>query len=256
MKSFLNKPALWFFALLPLAALPLASQSAQSVQSKPAPLSLFEQAITEREQSPDPKAGQALFEQSAQAFESMAEQDHALWYEAGNARWWAGQAGLAVLNYRRFLSHDPFRNEVWENLAQARLAAQTIELAGEGLGSWPWSLWFLTSAGISLSFAALTLALKIYTRKTVFARLGLGLGIACLVFALAATISQANRPQLGVVLIETQGRKGDSEVYAIWPEAALKLGQEVWIKEERDGWFRVELGQTSTWLRASVVRLL
>ena len=50
----------------------------------------------------------SLFTKAADLFESSAREDWRFWFEAGNARWWAGDGAGAVIAYRRYLARDPF----------------------------------------------------------------------------------------------------------------------------------------------------
>ncbi len=190
----------------------------------------------------------SLFTQAADLFESSAREDWRFWFEAGNARWWAGDGAGAVIAYRRYLARDPFNPRVWHNLSRARTLAGTIPPSGERFLGWPWHLWLASLAALLLGSAALLFAFFLFFRKRPLLRSSVAAGI----FALAAALSCAgsvllSRPQ-AVILTETQGRRGDSAVYAPLPAEPLKRGQEVRILGSRDTWSRVVVGTVECWV--------
>lgn len=190
----------------------------------------------------------ALFSRAADLFESKAAIDFRFWYESGNARWWEGRADRAVIDYRRYLSRDPFRSEVWENLSQAREAAGTKAPGGEGLLRWPWFLWLGAGTAFFAGLSVLLFSLYLFFRTTVLKK-NVMVFVACtIVCVVLGAASFALRGDISVVLIETQGRKGDSSVYAPLPTEKWKAGQEVWILETRDTWIRARVGSTVFWV--------
>jgi hypothetical protein len=194
-----------------------------------------------------------LFAKSAELFETESLRDWRLWYEAGNARWWAGDSDKAIGNYRRYLSHDYFRGEVWENLAEARRSAQTQDPGNEGFLAWPWPLWVLSAAALVAGLAALAFSFFLFLKKASEAKrpwlhVSAVLASVALALALASGIAYAARGNVAVIAKETQGRKGDSSVYAVWPATPWKAGQEVFIAETRDTWTRIRVGKTVSWV--------
>jgi len=196
----------------------------------------------------DRERAQALFRAASQGFESEAAADYRRWYDAGTASACAGDSARAILDYRRFLSRDYFKAEAWDNLAEARKAASTREPGGEGPASWPWALWFLDAASLLLGLAALALGAFAFSRRRGFFRVTCALGALALASAVAAGVSMAAREDIGVMLTETQGRKGDAEVYAAQPPEPWKAGQEAWVIGERGGWYRVRVGADVSWV--------
>ena len=254
-----RRPASSFlFAILFIAFAAQAAFAADDARS------LFDEAIRLRasEQAgsaavtsgaPSVESSHELFAKSADLFEAEAARDWHLWYEAGNARWWAGDADKAIGNYRRYLAHDYFRGEAWENLAEARRSAQTQDPGNEGVFAWPWPLWLLSAAALIAGFAALSFSVSLFLRKTSLRKrswrtASIALGSVALAFALASGISYAARGDIAVIAKETPGRKGDSSVYAVWPATPWKAGQEVFIAETRDTWTRVRVGKTVSWV--------
>ena len=141
-----------------LLVLPLyASDEAQGLFDRAISLKAAElqQNAANAQNASGAQTSAALFETSARLFEADAAKDWRKWYEAGNARWWAGQSDRAILDYRRYLANDPFRGEVWENLSQARLAAGTVNPGHEGFLVWPWLLWFASGAAFAAGLSAL-----------------------------------------------------------------------------------------------------
>ena len=194
-----------------------------------------------------------LFAKSAGLFETEAMRDWRAWYEAGNARWWAGDADKAIADYRRYLAHDYFRGEAWENLAEARHSAQTENPGSEGFLAWPWPLWCLSAAAFVAGLAALSLAVSLFLKKTSARKrhwktASIALASVALVFFLASGVTYAARGKMAVIASEMQGHKGDSSVYAVWPATAWKAGQEVFVTETRNTWTRIRVGSTVSWV--------
>lgn len=215
--------------------------------------SLFNEAIRLKETGQAAETSRDLFAKSAELFEDEATRDWHLWYEAGNARWWALESDRAAADYRRYLAHDYFRGEVWENLAEARRSAQTENPGNEGFSAWPWPLWFVSAAALVAGLGALAFSIFLFLKKTSAGkRSWLHVSVACasiaLAFALAGGISYVARGKIAIVARETPGRKGDSSVYAVWPATPWKAGQEVFIDETRDTWTLVRVGKTVSWV--------
>lgn len=219
------------------------------------PQSLFDQAIELRStamKSTDVFANSdpsiALFSRAADLFESKAATDFRFWYEAGNARWWEGRPDRAVLDYRRYLSRNPFRSEVWENLSQARAIAGTKAPGGEGFLSWPWFLWLAAGAAFFAGLSVLLFSLYLFFRTRALKKSVIVFFASTIICALFGAVSFASRGDIAIFLIETQGRKGDSSVYAPWSSEKWKAGQEAWILEMRDTWTRARVGSTVFWV--------
>jgi len=212
----------------------------------------FKRALTLMEEAQDrPEAAAealALFSDAATSYEAAAVSDYRWWYEAGNARWWAQEAGAAIIDFRRYLVHNPFDARVWENLAEARKSAGTIPLSGERLGDWPWALWFLYAGAAGFGLALLGFGLFAWSRRRIWIRAGKAASALTVLFALSFGAYWILRPRVGVILTEIQGRKGDAAVYAAQPEEPWKRGQEAWIRGERDGWIEIQVGSSSSWV--------
>jgi tetratricopeptide (TPR) repeat protein len=235
--------------------------SAESAQA------LFDRAIRLKAQSLGAQAdrlpgaetveseARGLFTQAANLFEIEAQTDRRRWYEAGNARWWAGQADRAIRDYRRYLSFDAFRSEVWENLSQARAAAGTEVPGNEGILSRPWFLIFASLAAFFAGTAFLTFAFFMFFRKKVFRKTALIFVAAACCSGIVSFAGFTARGRMGIVIAETRGRKGDSEAYSPSPALPWKAGQEVWVDEVRDTWTRIRVGNTVSWVPTSSLTL-
>jgi len=222
------------------------------------PQSLYDAAIVELSKNTDESKASAieLFKSSAIGFEASASSDYRHWFDAGTARICSEQPALAILDLRRFLVRDYFRAEAWDNLDEARKSALTRAPGGEGPSVWPWSLWFLDIAALSLGLALLLLGVFIFTRKKSFLRLTCGIAAVMILFSVATAVSLAVREPLVVILADTQGRKGDADVYSPQPAAPWKAGQEAWVVGKRGDWIRIKVGSDISWVRQDSVETI
>ena len=222
------------------------------------PQRLYNSAIVELSKNTDESKSSAieLFKSSAIGFESAASSDYRHWFDAGTARFCAEEPALAILDLRRFLAHDYFRAEAWENLAEARKAALTRSPGGEGPSVWPWSLWFIDAAALTFGLALLAFGVFLFTRKKSFLRLTCGIAVLTVLFSGATAVSLAVREPLAVILADTQGRKGDADVYSPQPANPWKAGQEVWIIGQRGDWIRIKVGADTSWIRQDAVEII
>lgn len=190
----------------------------------------------------------ALFSRSADLFETAAREDWRFWFESGNSRWWAGDGAGAIVAYRRYIARNPFNSRVWHNLGSARTLAGTIPPANEGLSGWPWPLALAALAAFLSGAALLLFSVYLFFRKSAF-RSASAAVFSC---AAAAALSCAGAVLLSrpaaVILSETQGRMGDSGLYAPVPVEPLKRGQEVLVLGSRDTWSRVRVGPAECWV--------
>jgi hypothetical protein len=247
----------------------LATCSFSYIFASEDPSVLFREAISLEESALKPDPGSSsensqvsndcaknLFSKSALLYESAAANDWKFWYEAGNARWWASDPSRAIVDYRRYLANDAFRIEVWENLSEARKAAGTLNPGHEGLGEWPWHLWLASAAACIAGLACLSFGLFLFFRKRPWRNATFTLCSIAVFLALGSVICLGLRKPLAVIVTETQGRKGDSSVYAAFPTSPWKSGQEVWITEVRDTWTRILVGGTVSWVPSqSIIRI-
>jgi len=222
------------------------------------PRRLYDAAIVELSKNTDESKVSAigLFKSSAIGFEAASSSDYRHWFDAGTARVCAEEPALAILDLRRFLAHDYFRAEAWDNLAEARKSALTRSPGGEGPSTWPWSLWFLDVAAMSLGLALLSLGFFIFTRKKSFFRLMCGIAAFTVILSGATAVSLAVREPLAVILADTQGRKGDADVYAAQPATPWKAGQEAWVIGKRGDWIRIKVGSDISWVREDSVEMI
>jgi hypothetical protein len=233
------------FTLASLAVFPLfASEDGQT---------LFDQGIrlisaSRAKGESAPPESKALFVRSAQIFETNAVSDWHFWYEAGNARWWSGQADRAIVDYRRYLEKDALRGEVWENLAQARLTAGTQTPGNEGPWIWPWYLWLASAAAFSGGISFFAFSLFLLSRKKSWRTGALFCAAFALCLGLTASFLLVTRAHIAVLTAQTQGYKGDSDAYAPWPAEPWKSGQEVQLLDIRDTWAQIRVGATISWV--------
>lgn len=233
------------------SALALFLASAQVFAAAPdAPRALYDAAIAAAgsARAEDRSGAAALFGRAADGFEAAAPSDYRGWYDAGTARACSGEPGRAILDFRRFLSRDYFSLDAWENLKAARKAAGTSAPGGEGPAAWPWALWFAGAAAFLLGLGILLGGCFAFARARALLRCA---AAACIISALlgaASGLSLAARPPLAVLLRETQGRKGDADVYAPQPAARWKAGQEAWVIERRGNWIRIKVGSELSWI--------
>jgi tetratricopeptide (TPR) repeat protein len=247
-----DDPQVLFDRAIKLKAAELAGESESSAaQANPAPATGQGNQAASNVAAPSassPETSVALFTEAARLFEIAAASDWRHWYEAGNARWWSGDPARAIVDYRRYLSHDPFRGEVWENLAEARRAAKTVDPGHEGVLVWPWYLWFASTAAFVAGLSSLAFALFLFFRKKNWRNVSVALLAAAVCFGAVSAVTFAARPEIAVVIADVQGRKGDSSVYAPFPADPWKAGQEAVVTERRDTWARVLVGQAASWV--------
>jgi tetratricopeptide (TPR) repeat protein len=234
-----DDPRALFDRAIQLKAAELAGESESSAaQTNPAPATSLS----------IPETSAALFAESARLFEIAAASDWRQWYEAGNARWWSGDPARAIVDYRRYLAHDPFRGEVWENLAEARVAAKTVVPGHEGVLAWPWYLWFASAAAFVAGLSSLSFALFLFFRKKNWRTVSVALLAAAVCLGAVSAATYATRPEIAVAIADVQGRKGDSSVYAPFPADPWPAGQEAVVTERRDTWARILVGSTASWV--------
>jgi hypothetical protein len=245
--------------LVPMAVLAFILMSANASAASPDdPRALYDRAIAALGSPQAEVRAQAadLFSQAADRFEASAPSDYRAWYGAGTARALAGEPGLAIADFRRFLARDYFSLEAWENLKTARKAAGTSALGGEGLASWPWALWFAAAASLIFGLGVLLGGCFVFTRRRAFLKTACAAGILAVLLGLSSALSLAARPPLAIVLRETQGRKGDADVYAAQPAAPWKQGQEAWVIERRGNWVRIKVGPELSWVMEDSLEIL
>ena len=261
-------------------------------------LALFEEAAAYRREHPDKRAEIARrFRAAAGAF-TAAARDGAVTTEvytnAANSFFFAGDAGEAVLFYRRALAVDPSNRRARDALEHLRgtlpiqrqrsavsdlagalffwhdaqsfvwrvrvvsilFPAAWILLAFEcARKTWPRSRYLLVPV---LPFAAAAWAMGYLFR---LARPYAIAGLLCLLPALVVLGSilheaATHQPRSeAVVMLEVEGRKGDGENYSPSHTRPLPPGTEVRIAERRGPWLRVTLRDDSTaWLPERTVR--
>ncbi len=249
----MNKPQILVVAIFLSALIPPLALAADASSDFTRAVGLMGQSQTDPALKAEAKT---LFEAAFRDYESRAEGDYRFWYEAGNARWWSGDAARAILDYRKYLVHDPFRVEVWENLAVARKSAGTMDPGVEGPGGWPWALWLLDALSLLGGLTVLVGGIWLWNRKPVWLRAVIFVFSFAVLAGLGLGLVQVLPERLAVSIIPVQGHKGDAEVYIAQPLEPWRAGQEFRVQELRNAWARVTVGATLSWVPVSAIEEL
>lgn len=230
-------------------------------------LDLYNDALASAQEDPD--AARTLFAEAAAVFDAVevAGPVSAEFYRAqGNAHFFAGDIGPAVLAYRRGLERKPGDKRLLDSLAVARAAVKTAYEPGvaatlpETLARWRR---FVPQVVVGVVFAASWGGLW---GVLIVGRLRGGRPRAIIVAALAScslvtasalgaeTWRRADRSPI-VLIAEAEAFNGPSrEVYEPTFAAPLSAGVEASVLESRLGWCRISLRTGSeTWVREEAV---
>jgi hypothetical protein len=179
-------------------------------------------------------------------------QDGALFFNLGNAYYQAGDAGRALLNYRRAQGLIPRDGDLNQNMARVR--SERVDLESdesgllEGLAAFTasfmtltelaWLSWFLWVTGFALLITAIVRPLWREMLRSVLIVAGVlvGLGIILLFGRLAAA---RLRPPAIVVEKIVQAMSGPGEQYLELYE--LHAAAELSVVDTRGGWVRFHL---------------
>lgn len=221
----------------------------------------------------DPERAAELYRGAAMRFERIVREggveNGKLYYNIGNARFRAGDLGLAILNYRRAEQFDPNDLNLQQNLGFAR--SRCKDEFGETEQAkvlhtvlfWHYDFSFGQRFGLfAVAFVVLwaAAALRLIAKRPFLPWV---IGIAGLVsVALGASlvaesiVIRGTRPGV-VVAEEVVARKGDSETYEASFQEPLHAGTEFVLVEERGDWLQVELPDgRRCWLPAKDVGLV
>jgi tetratricopeptide (TPR) repeat protein len=214
--------------------------------------------------------GERRYEEAAARFEAVRElglESGELYYDLGSAYYRLGDAGRAILSFRRaerFLPRDP---DLRENLAMA------LERARERLpepGDLPWqraaAAWrrslalheekALFLAAYVLAGAILLLSLVAWTVP--LRRIGAALAVVSLLLGAsygARLHGERSRPPAVVIAPQAEVRTGPGEDYSV--HFLLHAGAELRVEEQAGEWAKIVISaERKGWLRASTIERL
>ena len=266
-------------AALPLAAALLATsaagQTADTVaEPLPAPsptaqLDAARQVYRQALEEPDRVRRIRLFAEAEQRLRPLAAARHdapELLADWGNAALGAGDAGRAVLGWRRALAAQPNHERAARNLAWQRerapswLPRPTAAGALDSLLAWRNQLsapqWHWAAA---VAFALATLLLTPWSPQRVrpLRRLALVPIAGCAIALGAATLGGAGASAAVVLADNATLRSADSHGAPPTLAQPLPAAAEVAVLERRDAWLRIALADgTRGWLPANAVALV
>lgn len=217
----------------------------------------------ERYAAGDYAGAAALYEALAQA----GVRSGAVYYNLGSAYWQAGDAGRALLNYRRtqaFMPRDPDLNA---RLGEARarradllgdeaILTDSLATAAASLLTWgelAWLVWGLWAA------ACAALALLIGGRRRAAARAALAAALFGLALAGAALVSRgyasASRPAAVVIAPAAAVYSGPGELYLELYQ--MHAAAEIRVLETQGDWARfVRPDERQGWIRRAAIALV
>jgi len=231
------------------------------------PLDLYDAALADARD--DPSRARARFAEAAAAFDAIESKQpvSAEFFRAqGNAHFFSGDIGRAVLAYRRGLERRPGDPRLSESLRVARKAVRTDAAAStsttllDALAHWRRFVSPVLVASISAAAWFGLWGVLVFARVRRVRAHGLSV-------ALLAVVSIAGGAALGadawrrmdrsavVVVDETEGFNGpSSEIYEATFASPLAPGVEAELVEARLGWMRLRLRSGSeTWVRRDAV---
>ncbi len=223
---------------------------------------LFEQANAKALENP--AQAQDLYQESILKYQLLTEQTKVrspeLYTNLGNAYFFAGDHGRAVLSYQRALSLDPLQNNALHNLRYARsltideLPISRTQQVIDALSFWHrWP--FVLRLGIFVianTVLWIALAMLLYRRARWHYGSIAGAATITLIFALSLITSEQrwdNAVDAVVVEREVIARQGNGYIYDNAFTSPLHAGTEFTIIERRNDWYHAQLLDGSTcWL--------
>lgn len=225
-----------------------------------------------------PASAREAMQPAIEAYAALIDADGAhsaaMHYNLANAYLLSGDAGRAVLHYRRAERLDPSLPGLARNLAAARakagVPANARDLAAaDRLFTWhtlipqPLRLW-LAAAGLGLAGAftllralpRLSQAFRKAPRPPAWTALAAaGVSVLAILSLAAQEHREENHPRAVITAERVIGRKGPDDVgYQPSFTEPLRAGVDVTIQETRGPWVNVRLPDgRSTWLPASSV---
>lgn len=219
------------------------------------------------------KTARELYAKSAELYERLIlderRESAALYYNLGNALYRLGDLGKAILAYRRAELLDPADANLRRNLTQARLDREdviqspTVAPLRRVLLFWHYDLSPDVRALLfALLFAAAAglVCAWLFLRRPVLLHVAAAAALPALLFLGSLTADQvrlAARREGVIVAKEVVARRGDGEIYQPAFQRPLHAGTEFRLREERHGWYLIEIGDgRSCWIPARAAELL
>lgn len=205
---------------------------------------------------------QGKFSDAAAAYETLIQSGSvspALYFNLGNARFKAGQMGLAIAAYRQAEQLAPRDPDMRANLQFARNQVQ-----GPTQPPGRWARWLatltvnewtaLTATAFWLCLLTLTLRQLRPAWKSSLRNFTLGSGLAAVVLGicLASDWSAITQPTAIVIAHENPVRSGPlDEAQMVFP---AHDGAELAVLDTKDNWLQVSAGLRSGWLKREQVQ--
>ncbi|MBN1419129.1 MAG: tetratricopeptide repeat protein [Planctomycetes bacterium] len=231
----------------------------------------FDEARRYAEEHPEDREGiRTHFDEAVRIWEGLVARgivSSNLLTNLGNAQHFAGREGQAVLAWRRALAIDPDDERARDALEAVRAALPMRRPAGaataltRALFFWHYgtSLGARRAAFIVLWITGwLALILAVLRRGAWRALAAASLAISLIVLGSLVVEALGESDADGVILVSTQGRRGDGEAYTISHTQPFPPGTEVRIRETRGGWANIALPDGSdAWVpESSVARVI
>ena len=219
-----------------------------------------------------PAQAQSDYRSAILSYQFLVDQENVsspeLFTNLGNAYFFSGDHGRAVLNYQHALALDPLQDDVRHNLRYVRtitvdeLPKTRTQKVIRALTFWHrWSVVARTSLfGIAHVSMWVLIALLFYRRiRWHFAAVVAG-GAIALVFGVSLLVSQQawDNPVDGVVTDhEVIARQGDGHIYDSAFSSSLHAGTEFSLIEQRGDWYHARLlDGTTCWLPEKSVSMI
>ncbi len=268
----LERLFLLMLLLVPTGTLMASTNSAFSRVSVPDLLRRAEEHMLAAHAADDPERACALYETAAATYEHVLGRgirNGHLYYNLGNAWYWSGDRGRALLNYRRAELYLPGHPDVVHNIAEVRARARdTVPVPAFArlreyllfrdarfhrrlrahLTAFVWSaFWLLMIAALFRSDRRLARAQRL-----------LATVLLALVSSLLVDASLVVNSSDAVILYrEVVGRKGNALIYEPAFNTPLHGGTECCVTDVRDDWTQIELANGLTcWVPSGSIGLV
>jgi tetratricopeptide (TPR) repeat protein len=215
--------------------------------------------------------GDRLYEKAILGYKRLAEEggirNAKLYANLGNAYLMTGDIGRSVLWYRRGLELSPGNAEITRNLAYARgkrldkVEPPAQKRVMQTLFFWHYDLSLRTRFVVACAaMGALCLLLTGVVwmgRRAYFTAGAVMAAILLAAMAGSLVVEEAGKRSEGVIVApEVTARQGDGENYPDAFKDPLHAGTEFVVVEQRGGWVRIELADSSGgWVPAGAAEL-
>ena len=220
----------------------------------------------------DPSKAQDMYAEVIMKYEYVlgkgAQATSALHMNLGNAYWFSGDKGRAILNYQRGLHLAPDNNDLHHNLSYARkqITDEIEPTISQKVVSYL-SFWHRWPVSVRLSLLFIFNSLFFVTCAKLLAKpcrvlkyVRLTSAFFTLVFALSVLTNLQNwdNPSDGVVVAtEVTSRQGNGHIYEPALNTPLHSGIEFKLIEQRPDWYHIELSDgTRCWIASSEAELI